>query len=743
MNRKRLPVMIFGIVLSTAWSATTLAQGMIVPDERVPIPEMRRRPSPRPLTPVTVKKLAVATEIVDAVAITRIDQVFFNPSKATIEGTYVFPLDDDISISKFSMFMNGKEVSGRVLDRDQARKTYESIVARLRDPALLEYLGTRMYQARIFPIPPGGEARIKLMYSQTLAIDDGLVRYRFPLGTGKHSAGPIGSLSLLVEIDSRIPIKSVFCPTHDAAVLRPSDSHASASLEAANLMPDHDFILYYSLSKKEFGLSLLTYRQPGEDGFFLARIAPKAKVHADEVLPKDICFVVDVSGSMAGEKMDQAKRALKFCLANLNPRDRFNVITFSHEPRLFHDELVRADEETVRKTRKTVDELQANGGTNMNDAVLAAMKTDSPPSDEKPYIIVLLTDGQPTIGVTDPNAILSNVRQANSKTVRLFVFGIGNDVNTKLLDRLAAENRGARNYVSDSEDIEVKVSSFYRKVANPVLSGLELSWGGAGVREVFPQTLPDLFSGGEVVIVGRYDGAGHQAIELTGSRYGRKHQFVYEANFPGVATRHDFIPRLWAIRKVAFLSDQIRLHGENEELKQAIIELAKEYGIITDYTAYLVIEESEQIVRRGGRSHVFADQMNRAPEARRRFAAAPAAQSAGSGRKANRVSIRDKKMALAGKVGGAAYQYYFEDQENGQLSLPPIKRVGNRTFYFSSGKWIDSAHDQSHETTKVTAYSREYFDLLQRHPLVAKFMALGERVVFIVQGKAYEVVPAL
>ena len=690
--------------------------------------------------PLTVKKLGVTTEIVDAVAITRIDEVFANHNKRQVEGTYIFPLNDDISISKFNMYMNGKEVTGRVLDREEARRRYEAIVAKMRDPALLEYLGTRMYQARIFPIPPGGEARIKLEYSQTLTIDDGLVRYRFPLGTAKHSAAPLESVSMLVEIDSRIPIKSAFCPTHNASVVRSSDSHASASFEAAQITPGHDFMLYYSLSEKEFGLSLLTYRESGQDGFFLARIAPKAQVDPNRVLPKDICFVVDVSGSMAGAKLAQAQRALKFCLANLNPRDRFNLVVFSHEPWSFRKELAPADQETIAEAHQAIERFQANGGTNINDAVLEAMKTASSPTEERPYLIVLLTDGQPTIGVTAPDAILANVRAANSKAVRLFVFGIGNDVNTKLLDRLAEDNRGARDYVGDSEDIEIKVSSFYRKVANPVLSGLRLAWGDLSTHDVFPQTLPDLFCGTDVVVVGRYSGIGHKALELIGSRYGREHRFVYEADFPSVATQHEFVPRMWAVRKIAFLQDQIRLHGENSELKDAIIKLAKEYGIITDYTAYLVLEEGEQMVRRGGRRHFLAEQIQADTSLQRRAKAAPAAEAADAGAAANYVSVRNKRMAVSPT---SAYVLDFDAGETKRTSrAPAIRRVANRTLYNLDGRWIDNSHDPSRKTVKVKAYSAEYFELARRSPPAAQMMAVGERVIFVLDGQAYEIVPA-
>jgi Ca-activated chloride channel family protein len=742
MSRRLICALVVGVpFVAGSWSET-MAQGLVVADRPLPAPLPRLRRRPVPVMPLTVNKLAASTEIVDAVAITRIEQVFGNPTPQPVEGTYIFPLDDDISVSKFSMYMDGKEVVGQVLGRGEARRRYEEIVSRMRDPALLEYLGTRMYQARIFPIRPGGEAKIELAYTQTLPIDAGLVRYRLPMSTAKHATGPIGSLSLLVGISSGIPIKDVFSPTHDAATVRSSDARASASFEATRHTPDRDFLLLYSLSEKEFGLSLLTYREPGDDGFFLARLAPKARLDADDVLPKDICFVVDVSGSMAGEKLAQAQRALRFCLANLNPEDRFNVVTFSHEPWSFRDEPVSADPETVKQAREAVDALRANGGTNINDAVLAAMRADPIGTGQRPYLVVLLTDGQPTVGVTDLQSILANVREANTHMVRLFVFGIGTDVNTKLLDRLAEENRGARDYVSEDEDIEVKVSSFYRKVSNPVLSELRLAFGDLSVHDVYPRTLPDLFAGSEVTVVGRFSGFGHRAVELTGKRRGREQRFVYESDFPSVTTRHDFVPRLWAVRKVAYLQDQIRLHGENKELKDAIVELAKQYGIITDYTAYLVMEEDKRVSRSGGVRQLMAQQIAGSRELERRAAAAPLAEAAMAGLEANRVSMRNKVMAEDSAV---AYDVYFggSTETSGQIAAAAsIRRIGNRTFYNVEDRWVDQAHTPGRDTIEVPAFSETYFELANRSRDIARAMALGGRVVFVVDGQSYEVVPA-
>ena len=334
---------------------------------------------------------------------------------------------------------------------------------------------------------------------------------------------------------------------------------------------------------------------------------------ADDVVPKDICFVVDTSGSMAGDKIAQAKKALNFCLSSLDPQDRFHMVAFSHESQVFEGGLQEASAANVERAKNFVEQIRAEGGTNINDALIDALKPGAGrSSDGRPYLIVFLTDGQPTIGVTDLDKILQNVSGANASEVRLFVFGVGDDVNTNLLDRLAKENHGAREYIGDREDLEIKLSSFYRKVARPVLANLELTWNGLNVHDVYPRELPDLFAGGEVVVVGRYSGSGPAAIEVHGERRGTRERHVYEVNLAATDTRHQFLPRLWALRKVGFLLDEIRLHGENKELVDAVVQLAIRHGIITPYTAYLVHEQQQVAMRAGGQQHVLDRMLERA-----------------------------------------------------------------------------------------------------------------------------------
>jgi Ca-activated chloride channel family protein len=758
-----------------------------------PIPEPHPRPRPvwpRPVraTPLIVSNYAIDVSIVDGVATTNIDQVFHNPLPYVIEGTYIFPLDDDVAIGKFSMFINGQEVEGKVLSTEEARRVYESIVAKMRDPALLEYVGRRMFQARIAPINPNSDTRVRLSYTQMLTGAEGIFRYRYPLDTERHLSSPVGNLSLLVKIESRTAIKSVFSPSHKVAVNRPNDYRATASYEGKNVFPDHDFDLYYGLSDREFGLTMLTYRAAGEEGYFLARIAPPAAKSAGDVLPKDICFVFDTSGSMSGEKIEQARRALKFCLSNLNRQDRYNIVTFAHEPTRFRDTLVEATPEEVAKGQAFADELKAIGGTNIHDALLAALQSAPPADESRPYLIVFMTDGQPTVGVTDPDEILKDIRGGNTSRTRLFVFGVGEDVNTVLLDTLAEQSRGTRDYVELGEDLELKLSAFYRKVADPVLADIKLSFGDVKVHDVYPQQLGDLFSGSELVVMGRYGGEGAKAIEITGRRRGKEERFVYEYTFPTESRGEDFLPRLWAIRKVGYLIDQIRLHGDNKELKDTIVALATQYGIVTPYTAYLITESPElaggpvgnmqEFLRSnlsGARFYGFADSapargashvawsttletngingraLSPPSLARARFnsrlGAAKSVTSSNAALELQRNS--DANFGTGVEAAGYATEDALtldaddigESRKEQQQERRRLVVVGNRTFYFDGAKWVDSAYDGKTETRKVETFSEEYFKLMRDHAELRACFANGPHVIVVHKGNVYETVP--
>jgi Ca-activated chloride channel family protein len=670
----------------------------------------------------------VKVTIEDQVATTHVDQVFVNESPWELEGTYIFPLPEEAAISEFAMYVDGQRVEARVLEKDEARRIYENIVRQRRDPALLEYVGRNAFQARVYPIPAHDEKRVELEYSEVLPMDQGLVKYLYPLNTEKFSSRPIEDVSVSIELHSKEAIKAIYSPSHDIAVDRESDYSARIGYEDYDVKPDRDFELYYSISQEDFGLNLVSYRERGEDGFFLLLVAPRLEVDEREVIAKDVIFVLDTSGSMRGEKLEQAKDALEFVLDELNDKDRFNIVTFSTGVRQYDDRLRPADER--REARRFVRNLTASGGTDINRALLEALDQVD---EERPTIIIFLTDGLATEGEIETDRILDNVDDAAPDNARIFAFGVGDDVNTILLDTMAEAHRGASAYVRPGEDIDEEVSAFYAKVSTPLLSDIELDFGDIHVEDTYPYPLPDLFAGTQLVMVGRYREGGDTTITLEGKVNDRLQSFEYEDVRFRDRGGDEFIPRLWATRKIGYLLSQIRLHGESRELVDEIVDLSVRYGIITPYTSFLV-DETEDVLSEEGRDRV-AEQQYQA------MATATPAPAYGAG-------AVDKSEAEAGLRGAEAVPVAptalppSEDRGGGAVPVREVvKYVGDKTFVLQDDVWMDTAYDvDKMTTTKISFGSDNYFELLAARPEWGKYFALGTHVIVVLEGTAYEVV---
>ena len=697
-----ITVALLGLIMATA--GTSYADGIIIPKPppHIPITEVPN---------LTIKYHRVKVTIENQVATTHVDQVFVNEARYEMEGTYIFPLPEEAAISEFSMWVDGEKLKGQLLDKDQARRIYEDIVRRRKDPALLEYVGRNAFQARIFPIPSHGERRVELEYSQVLPMEGGLVKYVYPLDTERFSARPLEEVAISVELHSNEPIKAIYSSSHQVAVDRRGDYNATVGYEEYDVLPDRDFELYYTISAEDFGLNLLSYRQPNEDedGFFLLLVAPRVEAEEREVVAKDVILVLDTSGSMRGEKLAQAKGALEFVLDNLNDEDRFNVIAFSTGVRQYATRLRPAEERN--EALHFVRELEAVGGTNINRALLEAL---AQAGEERPTLIIFLTDGLATEGVVDTEQIIANVAQAASKAVRIFTFGVGDEVNTVLLDTLAQSHRGASAYVRPGQSIEEEVSAFYAKVSSPLLADLHLDFGAVHVEDTYPYPLPDLFAGTQLVLVGRYRQGGFTTVTLEGEVNDRAQRFVYEDLHFRDEGGESFIPRLWATRKIGYLLSQIRLHGESKELVDEIVSLSVRYGIITPYTSFLV-EETERALTEAGREIIVEKEVQ--------VMATPAPAF---GAEAVKKSVVQEALRWADTVGAP--------------TAAEVKHVGEKAFVLHDGAWTDTRYEPDlMETVKVGFGTDGYFDLLATRPEWGKYFALGQHVIVVLEGRAYEV----
>jgi Ca-activated chloride channel family protein len=307
--------------------ASVFAQGRIIPPPTI-VPPVR-------IDPFSISSMYIDVEIDRQVASTTIEQVFHNEINRNLEGTYLFPIPENASISKFTMWMNGEEVEGEVVEAGKARRIYEDIVRRSRDPGLLEYVGRDLFRARVFPIPANGDVKIKIIYEEILKYDAGLVEYRHPLKFDRNTVKKIGEVSMAVEIDSDVAIKSLYSPSHDIDT-KLRGKRASCGFEMSDAILDRDFVLYYTVSTDDVGLNL------GNDGYFMMLLSPGRLGDAGKVVAKDIVFVLDKSGSMKGKKIEQAKDALAYCVESLNDADRFNIVLFSTNVTTYKDGLVKA-----------------------------------------------------------------------------------------------------------------------------------------------------------------------------------------------------------------------------------------------------------------------------------------------------------------------------------------------------------------------------------------------------------------
>lgn len=657
---------------------------------------------------VVLKSYTVKAEVVNQVAQFALELTFYNPSDLVQEETYLFPVPKGTVISNLTLCGDGQCHEGKLMSASEARHIYEEIVRRTRDPALLEYLGERAFQVRVFPIPPRGEQKVKISYQQVLQRAGNLIELLYPITAQK----PIEQLLIQIKIREDEPITSVYSPTHKISVQKPSKSEATVSFEATQVQSAQDFRLFYTVSEKELGIDVITYKMGDEDGYFLLLLSPAQ----DEItpVPQDIVFVIDVSGSMEGEKLAQAKQSLKYALGKLNPQDRVAIVAFSDTITELSSHLVFVDWLDRKELEAFVDKLEAGGGTNINDALLRGLDLlTAGQSNERLKMLVFLTDGEPTIGETDINQIIKNATAKNAQlNARIFCFGVDYDINTILLDTLSQQNGGFSTYVEPEESIETKIAQFYEKVGAPLLTDLQISFGDLKVYDLYPSKLPDLFKGSQIQIVGRYRALGTGTVTLTAQRQGTAWSRAFEIELPQENTQYSFLPRMWAARKIGYLLDEIRLKGENPELVNAVKKLAEKFGIVTPYTSYfaappeIVSQGTVQGIGIRDETWFGVHQGNLAP----------------SGQSAVRMSqglqaLRDEARELAQSI---------------------VRSVRGISFQFDRDKIWKVTGYQQQPTVKIQFGSEAYFALASNAQF-KEYLALGPAVLFPVGSQWVEI----
>lgn len=748
----RLSSLVLAIVLTPmiAWAC-----GIVVPppDDRPPIPR------PLPVPGFSIKFRHMEANITDGVAQVTARQTFVNEAPYQREGIYLFPAPENAAVNRLALVIDGKTYEAELLSREDAVRTYERIVGARRDPALLEFVNRQTFRLRIFPFPPNGEREVVVRYDQLLRRQGNTYRFVYPMRVERLSEKPLREATVTVRIRSRLPIKTVYSPTHPISVRRPSEHEAIVSYEASNVKEQEDFVLYYSVAEGEFGVTLLPYRnRPDRDGYFLLFLSPQIEWERSKVLPKDILFVFDRTGSMSGEKIEQAKEALKFCVERLNPDDHFNVIVFNESPDLLWRELRPATVENKRKAIEFVSDLKAQGGTNINEALLTALPLLA--DRNRPRYVMFLTDGLPTVGETNIERILANVRKANEAKVRIFVFGVGYDVNAVFLDRLASENSGASVYVRPNESVEAKIADLFTLLSEPVLTDVTVAFDGVRVRDVYPQQVPDLFKGTEVVLAGSYAGSGKATVRVSGKIGGRKQTYTFTVEFPERETEHDFVPRIWAARKIGYLLDEIATKGRIPELVDEIVRLSKEFGVLTEFTAFLVTEPTAPLAelrRQAERELLAASEAKTGAWAvaqalnRQVLQRATANYDLAMGNQAPVRMQAGMALPAMGGLGGFRGWGGFGGAMGAPGAAPPqvllertgevkavtgMQVIGSQAFVQKGRQWVDLRFDpQKQQVLKIQQFSKAVLQLVQARPDLAKFVSLGDEVVIVADEK--------
>ena len=748
-----LPVLVLSLVI-LSMPVAAAADGMIVPVR----PEIRVRGS------WAVKYHHVNVMVRDQVAAVSIDQAFVNTGKRAIEVEYLFPVPPGAAIDSMTLVVDGKEFAARLLKADEARKIYEDIVRRKKDPALLEYVGFGLYKTRAFPLQPGKPCKVIVTYKNVCKKDRDLVEVWYPLNTEKFSARPIDSVRVKVDIKTKVDIGPVYSPTHSMQVDRRDPRHVVATYEAKNVLPTSDLQVFYKAANEKIGATLLTHQgDRKKDGYFMMLVSPSPRIAGTGVAAKDLVAVFDHSGSMSGQKIEQAKGALRHILNNLNSEDRFNVVAYNDSVTTFFSSLVDAKEEKVAEALDMVDRMEATGGTNIHEALQTAMNLPKRSRASRPAYVIFLTDGQPTVGKTDEKDILADTKEANKVGARLFAFGVGYQPNVRLLDKLVAENDGRSDYVRPTEPIEAKVSSLYNKIKNPVMTGLKVELQGVRLKDMYPRKLGDLFDGDQIVVVGRYDCRDAAKLPkkdrrvfattlvVKGVYQGNERAFEYNVAVrpPGKDMRYVFVEKIWAIRRVGWLLDQIQLHGKSKEVIDELIRLSKTYGIMTPYTSFLADEttrlaRTEEVHRKAGK---FANDLARA-------VSGGAAQRGAMARKS--LSHADKAPAATGIVNGrsagvATYGSSNKDAyEREKVEyVAGIRNIGNVALFRRGRVWMTAEAaklDLKKDADKITTikrYSEKYFELVRGNTVaenqVMASQQANEELMLELRGRTYRV----
>ncbi len=542
---------------------------------------------------MTIKTVDAEVHIRDGLAVTHVDQVFFNEMCQSVEAVWVFPLPKGAVVTELAYWFNGRRYEGSVREREEAVRDYQDKIRRYLDPALLQYLGDNLFRLNIAPINPRSEVRFEINYVQLLDYEYGVTTYKFLLNATGVSPKPLERVSVSVSAQTRTSFKFFRCPSYEGTtglnITRISDQEYTLLFGDEDFLPDRDLIVQFETRREGVDIRLFTYTPVpsdsfGSDSFFALTITPPDTLGANRTIPKRVAFVADVSSSMEGERMEQLREALVRFVELLSADDKFNIVVFGTSVQSFAPDFVQASPENVFRAKDFIRRLSAFGLTNMEEALRVALSLSYSPNAAN--LILFATDGYPTWGKTDPSELLAMVKELNTDSVRIFTFGIGDEVDKSFLKRLATANHGRAFFIEHDAEIAETTTRVFETMSRPVLMNLHLSIPGLVYYDVYPRVLPDLYYGNQVTILGRYINGGRFIVKLTARTNEGAQMLKAPARFETTPGGVRSVAKLWANAKISDLLEQIALYGERPELVNAVVQLSLQFQILTPYTAF-------------------------------------------------------------------------------------------------------------------------------------------------------------
>lgn len=634
---------------------------------------------------VEVTKVAAGAVIVGQVATTTIDVFLRNPTLQRLEAELVMPVPSGATIRTFTFQGEGAEPTAELLPAGPARATYEAIVRKTRDPALLEFVGSDLIRSSVFPVEPGGTQTLRLTFEHLLVADGPRVDYVLPRSASVTATTP---WSIAVRAKAAAPIATVYSPSHAIDVHRRSDRIVSARMQASAATEPGAFRLsILTAAGASVGATSFVYPDPARGGGWLLLLGSLPPATNEPAQPREVTLVLDRSGSMKGAKLKQARAAALQVIAGLAAGEHFNVLVYNEAVERFAARPVARTEATLAQARDWLGALEPRGGTNIHDALVEALAQPATPGALP--LVLFMTDGLPTIGQTSEGAILTAVAKGNPARRRVTTFGVGVDVNTPLLEALARDSRGSAHFVLPNEDVEGAVATVFQRLTHPRLARPRLVDAGRRLHDALPQELPDLFEGDQLVVLARYTGSAPIDIELRGDSASGPRRFSFSVEPARASTRFGFVPRLWASRRIASLVDAIRRAGADRgaprvagrppaapdirELVDEVVRLSTEFGVLTEYTAFLARTGTDLSRPDAIRAEAYRNFVDRA--VRTRSGAASVNQSMNVQRQLDQSWANPRNA--------------YVDHDLRNVAITQVQQINDRTLYQQNGRWED------------------------------------------------------